>query len=62
MREVVRYAADRGITVVPEIEMPGHALAAIAAYPELGNTGTKHEVQTYWGIFDRRLRRRATRC
>ncbi|MEP6693403.1 MAG: beta-N-acetylhexosaminidase [Chloroflexota bacterium] len=50
VREVVRYAADRGITVVPEIEMPGHALAAIAAYPELGNTGAKHEVQTYWGI------------
>jgi hexosaminidase len=52
VREVVRYAADRGITVVPEIEMPGHAQAAIAAYPELGNTGTKHEVQTYWGISD----------
>jgi hexosaminidase len=50
VREVVRYAADRGITVVPEIEMPGHALAAIAAYPELGNTSTQHEVQTYWGI------------
>ena len=50
VREVVRYAADRGITVVPEIEMPGHALAAIAAYPELGNTSAKHEVQTYWGI------------
>jgi len=52
VREVVRYATDRGITVVPEIEMPGHALAAIAAYPELGNTTTKHEVQTYWGISD----------
>jgi hexosaminidase len=50
VREVVRYATDRGVTVVPEIEMPGHALAAIAAYPELGNTDTKHEVQTYWGI------------
>jgi hexosaminidase len=50
VREVVRYATDRGVTVVPEIEMPGHALAAIAAYPELGNTSTKHEVQTYWGI------------
>jgi hexosaminidase len=50
VREVVRYAADRHIEVVPEIEMPGHALAAIAAYPELGNTDTKHEVQTYWGI------------
>ena len=52
VREVVRYAADRGITVVPEIEMPGHARAAIAAYPELGNTATQHEVQTYWGISD----------
>ena len=52
VREVVRYAADRGVTVVPEIEMPGHALAAIAAYPELGNTGARHEVQTYWGISD----------
>ncbi|TME77679.1 MAG: beta-N-acetylhexosaminidase, partial [Chloroflexi bacterium] len=50
VREVVRYAMDRGITVVPEIEMPGHALAAIAAYPELGNTKAQHEVQTYWGI------------
>jgi hexosaminidase len=50
VREVVRYAADRGITVVPEIEMPGHALAAIASYPELGNTAAQHEVQTYWGI------------
>jgi hexosaminidase len=46
----VRYAAERHIEVVPEIEMPGHALAAIAAYPELGNTNTKHEVQTFWGI------------
>ena len=50
MREVVRYAADRGITVVPEIEMPGHAMAAIAAYPELGNTGQHLDVLTYWGI------------
>jgi hexosaminidase len=50
VREVVKYAAYRGVTVIPEIEMPGHALAAIAAYPELGNTATQHEVQTYWGI------------
>ena len=50
VREIVRYAADRHITVVPEIEMPGHALAAIAAYPELGNTGKQHEVKTFWGI------------
>jgi hexosaminidase len=53
VREVVRYAAERFITVVPEIEMPGHALAAIAAYPELGNTGAQHEVRTYWGIDER---------
>ena len=50
VREVVRYAADRHVTVVPEIEMPGHALAAIAAYPALGNTGKQHEVKTFWGI------------
>ena len=50
VREVVRYAADRHITVVPEIEMPGHALAAIAAYPDLGNTGKQYEVKTFWGI------------
>src|SRR5438445_2736276 len=52
VREVVRYAAERGITVVPEREMPGHAMAAIAAYPELGNTGKPIEVLTYWGITD----------
>ena len=52
VREVVRYAADRGITVMPEIEMPGHAMAAIAAYPELGNTGRPIEVLTTWGITD----------
>jgi hexosaminidase len=51
-REVVRYAADRFITVVPEIEMPGHARAAVAAYPELGNTGNPVEVGTHWGVFE----------
>jgi hexosaminidase len=50
-REVVRYAADRFITVVPEIEMPGHAKAAIAAYPQLGNSGKPIEVETAWGVF-----------
>ncbi len=49
--EVVAFAAARQITVVPEIEMPGHARAAIAAYPELGNfPETQHEVATTWGI------------
>jgi hexosaminidase len=49
-RNVVAYAAERHITVVPEIEMPGHAQAAIAAYPELGNTNEKLEVWTQFGI------------
>lgn len=50
-REIVQYAKERFITVVPEIEMPGHAKAAIASYPELGVTGKPVEVATYWGIF-----------
>jgi hexosaminidase len=49
-REVVAYAAARHINVVPEIEMPGHAQAAIAAYPELGNTDEKLEVWTQFGV------------
>lgn len=49
-REIVAYAAERHIMVVPEIEMPGHAQAAIAAYPELGNTGERLEVWTRWGV------------
>jgi len=50
VREVVAYAQARHVTVVPEIEMPGHAQAAIAAYPELGNLTEPLEVRTYWGI------------
>ncbi len=50
VREVVAYAAARFINVVPEIEMPGHAQAAIAAYPELGNTGKQINVREYWSI------------
>jgi hexosaminidase len=52
-REIVKYAAERFINVVPEIEMPGHAQAAIAAYPELGNTTEKVEVGTQWGVINR---------
>lgn len=52
IREVVAYARARHITVVPEIEMPGHALAALAAYPELSCTGGPFEVQKGWGVFD----------
>ncbi|KNC19621.1 beta-N-acetylhexosaminidase [Arthrobacter sp. RIT-PI-e] len=50
IREIVAYAAARFITVVPEIETPGHAQAAIAAYPELGVSGEPMEVFTRWGI------------
>ena len=52
VREIVAYASERYITVVPGIEMPGHALAALAAYPELGCTGVPYEVATRWGTFD----------
>ena len=51
-REVVAYAAERGITVLPEIEMPGHALAMIASYPELGNVPGPFKVRTTWGTSD----------
>jgi hexosaminidase len=51
VREIVAYARDRFVTVVPEIEMPGHALAAIAAYPQLGVTGQPADVGTRWGVY-----------
>lgn len=53
VRDIVAYAAARHITVIPEIEMPGHAAAAIAAYPELGNSdipGYAPRVMTRWGV------------
>lgn len=49
-KEVVAYAADRFITVIPEIDMPGHMLGALAAYPELGCTGGPYEVWRQWGV------------
>jgi hexosaminidase len=51
IQEVVAYAAARNITIVPEIEFPGHATAALAAYPEFSCTGGPFEVATHWGIF-----------
>lgn len=48
--EIVRYAAERFITVVPEIEMPGHSSAALAAYPNLGCSGGPYKVQETWGV------------
>ena len=50
MREIVAYAAERNITVIPEIDLPGHMVAALAAYPELGCTGGPYEVWTRWGV------------
>jgi len=50
IKDIVRYAADRYITVVPEIEMPGHSSAALAAYPQLGCTGGPYEVKKTWGV------------
>lgn len=51
VREIVRYAARLGIEVVPEIEMPGHATAALACHPELGCHVGPYEVQARWGLF-----------
>jgi hexosaminidase len=50
-REIVAYAKARHITVVPEIDMPGHMLAALASYPELGCTGGPYQVGHYWGVY-----------
>jgi hexosaminidase len=52
VKEIVEYARQRFITVIPEIEMPGHSVAALAAYPELSCTGKPIEVVTRWGVFD----------
>ncbi|MDG1508688.1 MAG: family 20 glycosylhydrolase [Flavobacteriaceae bacterium] len=52
IKEVVAYANTRQVTIIPEIEMPGHSQAAIAAYPALGCTGEQVEVATKWGIFN----------
>jgi hexosaminidase len=52
IREVVAYAEKRHVTIVPEIEMPGHALAALSAYPQFSCTGGPFEVAKKWGVFD----------
>ena len=52
LREMVAYAAERGITIIPEIDLPGHMVAALTAYPELGCTGGPYEVWSRWGISD----------
>ena len=50
-REIVKYAADRFITVIPEIDLPGHTSAALASYPELGCTGGPYKVECSFGVF-----------
>ncbi|WP_299335612.1 family 20 glycosylhydrolase [uncultured Psychroserpens sp.] len=52
VKAIVAYAESRHVTVIPEIELPGHAQAAIAAYPNLGCTGEQVEVATKWGVFE----------
>ena len=52
IKDVIDYAAAQGITIIPEIDLPGHMLAALAAYPELGCTGGPYEVWGTWGIAD----------
>jgi hexosaminidase len=52
IKDIVAYAKARHITIIPEIDMPGHMLAALASYPELGCTGGPYEVGKLWGIYD----------
>lgn len=52
IKDIVKYATDRFITVIPEIEMPGHAMAVLSAYPELGCKDTVYKAATTWGVFD----------
>ena len=52
IKEIIAYAAAKGIDIIPEIDLPGHMLAALAAYPELGCTGGPYEVWGQWGVAD----------
>ena len=52
IKEIIEYAAERGIDIIPEIDLPGHMLAALTAYPELGCTGGPYDVWGMWGIAD----------
>jgi hexosaminidase len=51
IKDIVKYASERHVTIIPEIELPGHAQAALAAYPNLGCKGGPYEVATTWGVF-----------
>ncbi|MFR9164968.1 MAG: family 20 glycosylhydrolase [Dysgonomonas sp.] len=52
IRDIVKYAQDRYIEIIPEIDLPGHMLGALSAYPDLGCTGGPYEVATKWGVFE----------
>ncbi len=52
IRDVIAYAADRHISIIPEIDLPGHMLAMLTAHPDLGCTGGPYELWTIWGISD----------
>lgn len=52
LKELVSYAASKGISIVPEIDLPGHTQAIVAAYPHLGCTGGPYKVRTTWGVSD----------
>ncbi|MBK9270815.1 MAG: family 20 glycosylhydrolase [Saprospiraceae bacterium] len=51
IKEIIQYAKERHIEIIPEIEMPGHSSAALAAYPEFGCTGGPYHVASHWGVF-----------
>ncbi len=55
IKDIVDYAANLGITIVPEIDLPGHMMGALAGYPELGCSGGPYEVWTIWGVSDKVL-------
>lgn len=52
IKDIVKYAQDRFITIIPEVDLPGHMLAALSAYPNLGCTGGPYKVAELWGIFE----------
>lgn len=52
IKDIVAYAAERHIEIIPEVDLPGHMMAALASYPELGCTGGPYEVNTKWGVMD----------